>query len=250
MRRRIGPDRHPDGRYARPLRSAHGPRPRLVPGLPRRRAHGRRHARPVRPRPGHLHLPCRPRAVAAAAGLGDRARVAGCAARRAPARPRPGRWRWLLPYMPRYFEHLDLSGYELVLSSSHACAAGVRTPGRASRLLLPHPDALRVDAGGRAEPGEGVQGRRPAGVRGRLRRWDREASRRPDFYVANSTAVAERIRNFYERDAVVVPPPVAVGDFPDDVPRDPRASSGFTAWSPTSVRSRWPRPSGGCPSCG
>jgi hypothetical protein len=39
----------------------------------------------------------------------------------------PGRWRWLLPYMPRWFESLDLSGYEVVVSSSHACAAGVKT---------------------------------------------------------------------------------------------------------------------------
>jgi hypothetical protein len=40
----------------------------------------------------------------------------------------PRRWRWLLPYMPRYFERLDLSAYDLVVTSSHACAAGVRPP--------------------------------------------------------------------------------------------------------------------------
>ncbi len=67
----------------------------------------------------------------------------------------------------------------------------------------------------------GVKGAALRAMRGRLRRWDREASRRPDVYVANSTAVAERISSFYEREAVVVPPPVAVGDFPRDVPRDP-----------------------------
>ena len=163
----------------------------------------------------------------------------------------PGRWRWLLPYMPRYFEHLDLSGYELVLSSSHACAAGVRTSPDVLHACYCH-TPMRYVWMPAAEQNrvKGFKGGALQAVRGRLRRWDREASRRPDFYVANSTAVAERIRNFYERDAVVVPPPVAVGDFPDDVPRDPRASSGFTAWSPTSVRSRWPRPSGGCPSCG
>jgi len=42
----------------------------------------------------------------------------------------PGRWRWLLPYMPRWFERLDLGAYQLVVSSSHACAAGVhKAPG-------------------------------------------------------------------------------------------------------------------------
>ncbi len=46
----------------------------------------------------------------------------------------PGRWRYLLPYMPRYFAQLDLSPYDLVISSSHACAAMVR----------PRPEALHV----------------------------------------------------------------------------------------------------------
>ena len=111
----------------------------------------------------------------------------------------PGRWRWLLPYMPRYFERLDLSGYELVLSSSHACAAGVRTPPDALHVCychtpmryvwMPAAEQNRVD---------GVKGAALRAMRGRLRRWDREASRRPDVYVANSTAVAERISRFYE----------------------------------------------------
>ena len=34
----------------------------------------------------------------------------------------PGRWRYLLPYMPHYFRSLDLGGYAAVMISSHACA--------------------------------------------------------------------------------------------------------------------------------
>jgi glycosyltransferase involved in cell wall biosynthesis len=67
----------------------------------------------------------------------------------------------------------------------------------------------------------GVKGAALAAFRGRLRRWDRRAAQRPDVYVANSTAVAERIERFYGREATVVPPPVATGDFPRDVDRDP-----------------------------
>jgi glycosyltransferase involved in cell wall biosynthesis len=134
----------------------------------------------------------------------------------------PGRWRWLLPYMPRYFDRLDLSGYELVLSSSHACAAGVRTPPDTLHACYCH-TPMRYVWMPAAEQNRvnGVKGAALRAARGRLRRWDRDASRRPDLYMANSTAVAERIRYFYDRDAVVVPPPVAVGDFPPDVPRDP-----------------------------
>ena len=156
----------------------------------------------------------------------------------------PGRWRWLLPYMPRYFERLDLSGYELVVSSSHACAAGVHTAPETLHVCYCHTPMRYVwMADGRARPGPRRQGRRAARrFRGRLRRWDRRASQRPDVYVANSTAVAERIERFYGREAHGGA--AAGGDR-----RTSRAtssatrpiSSGCTGWSPTSARSRWPR---------
>jgi len=134
----------------------------------------------------------------------------------------PGRWRWLLPYMPHYFDHLDLDGYELVLSSSHACAAGVRTPPETVHACYCHtpmryvwmPEAERNRV-------SGVKGVALRALRGRLRKLDRRASERPDLYIANSTEVADRIKRFNGREAVIVPPPVAVDDFPRDVPRDP-----------------------------
>jgi glycosyltransferase involved in cell wall biosynthesis len=133
----------------------------------------------------------------------------------------PGRWRWLLPYMPRYFERLDLSGYELVVSSSHACAAGVRTAPETLHVCYCH-TPMRYIWMGEAERDRvrGLKGATLRAFRGRLRRHDRRASERPDVYAANSTAVAERIATFYGREAIVVPPPVAVGDFPRDVERD------------------------------
>ena len=120
----------------------------------------------------------------------------------------PGRWRWLLPYMPRYFEHLDLSDYEVVISSSHACAVGVRPPANALHLCYCYtpmryvwmPDAER----GRAS---GVKGIALTTLRGRLRAWDHRAAQRPDVYLAISSAVAERIQRFYGREAQVVPRP-------------------------------------------
>ena len=135
----------------------------------------------------------------------------------------PGRWRWLLPYMPRFFERLDLRDYELVVSSSHACAAGVRPPSEALHLCYCYTPMRYVwmpkEERGRAR---GVKGLALTTVRGRLRAWDLRASERPNAYVAISSAVAERIARFYGREAVVVHPPVAVGDFPRDLPRDPK----------------------------
>ena len=134
----------------------------------------------------------------------------------------PGRWRWLLPYMPHYFDHLDLDSYELVVSSSHACAAGVRTAPDALHACYCHTPMRYVwMPAAERDRVTGVKGAALRALRGRLRRLDLRASRRPHLYIANSTAVADRIARFYGRDAVVVPPPVAVDDFPRGVERDP-----------------------------
>jgi glycosyltransferase involved in cell wall biosynthesis len=126
----------------------------------------------------------------------------------------PGRWRWLLPVMPRYFSRLDVRAYDVVISSSHACAVHVRPREDALHVCycytpmryawLPETEAGRVS---------GVPGWALGLLRGRLRRLDLAASRRPDAYVAISTAVRERIQRFYGRDAEVIHPPVAVDDF-------------------------------------
>ena len=126
----------------------------------------------------------------------------------------PGRWRYLLPYMPFYFSHLDLDGYDVVISSSHACAVNARPKEDALYVCYCHtpmryawmPELER----GRAHGAKGVA---LAGFRGWLRRVDLEASRRPDSFVANSQAVRERIRRFYGRDAAVIHPPVEVESF-------------------------------------
>ena len=163
----------------------------------------------------------------------------------------PGRWRWLLPYMPRYFEHLDLSGYEVVISSSHACAVGVRPAAAALHLCYCYtpmryvwmPDAER----GRAS---GVKGIALTTLRGRLRAWDHRAAQRPDVYLAISSAVAERVQRFYGRDAQVVAPPVATGDFPRDTSATRSGCCGSTGWCPTSARWRSRPRSASCPTCG
>jgi glycosyltransferase involved in cell wall biosynthesis len=125
----------------------------------------------------------------------------------------PGRWRLLVPAMPRYFSHLDLRAYDLVISSSHAFAVHARPREDAAHVCycytpiryawMPETDA------------------RAGAVRGRLRRMDLEASRRPDAYVAISAAVQQRIQRFYGRDSAVVHPPVDVDDFEHRAEKEP-----------------------------
>ena len=135
---------------------------------------------------------------------------------------RTGRWRYLLPYMPHYFSSLDLERYEIVISSSHACAVNVRPREDALNVCYCHTPMRyawlpETDVGS-----EGPVSR--AGLRllrGRLRRVDLAASRRPHAYAANSTAVRDRIRSFYGRDATVIHPPVEVSDFDPRLEKEP-----------------------------
>lgn len=128
----------------------------------------------------------------------------------------PGRWRYLVPLMARYFRALDLDAYDVVIASSHAFAVHVR----------PRPDAAFVcycytPIRWAWHPRDD---RRSAALRpllGWLRRQDLQASRGPDCYVAISRAVRERIRRSYERDAAVIHPPVDVHDFDPHADKEP-----------------------------
>jgi glycosyltransferase involved in cell wall biosynthesis len=125
----------------------------------------------------------------------------------------PGRWRYLLPYMPRYFRSLDFSDYDLVVVSSHACAINADPPPGTPCVCYCH-TPMRYAWLADTDRGR-LSGARGVGLRlasGWLRRGDRRAARRPDLLVANSTAVRDRIRRFYDRDAAVVHPPVEVDE--------------------------------------
>ena len=125
----------------------------------------------------------------------------------------PGRWRYLLPYMPRYFRSLDLAGYALVVISSHACAVNASPPAGTPCVCYCH-TPMRYAWLAETERGR-LSGARGAALRalsGWLRRRDRAAAQRPDRLVANSNVVRDRIRRFYGRDAEVIHPPVELTD--------------------------------------
>jgi glycosyltransferase involved in cell wall biosynthesis len=125
----------------------------------------------------------------------------------------PGRWRYLLPYMPYYFSSLDLDDYALVVISSHACAINASPPPGVPCVCYSHTPmryAWLVDTErGRLSGARGVALQRLSGW---LRKRDRTAAQRPDRLIANSTAVRDRIRRFYDREADVVHPPVELTD--------------------------------------
>jgi glycosyltransferase involved in cell wall biosynthesis len=131
----------------------------------------------------------------------------------------PGRWRYLLPYMPHYFRSLDLAEYSVVVASSHACALHARPAAGATYVCYCHTPmryAWMTDTD-RGRVG-GLRGAALGIASPWLRRIDRAAAQRPDRLVANSTAVRDRIQRFYGRAADVIHPPVELGDL---APADP-----------------------------
>jgi glycosyltransferase involved in cell wall biosynthesis len=111
---------------------------------------------------------------------------------------------------------LDLSAYDLVISSSSGYAKGVRTSPHAIHVCYCHTPMRWAwnyqDYARRESFGLSERALLPVLIRG-LQHWDRAASRQPDHFVANSKAVAERIRRVYQRSAEVVHPPIETARF-------------------------------------
>ena len=120
-----------------------------------------------------------------------------------------------LPFMPRALEQIDLSPYDLVLSSESGPAKGI----------IPRPDAFHMcychspmryiwDLYHEYYGSAGFLARRVfPGIAHRLRTWDVTSAARVDQFVANSRFVAKRIEKYYRRDAEIIYPPVATDAF-------------------------------------
>jgi len=116
----------------------------------------------------------------------------------------------LLPLMPMAFESFDLSEYDVVISSSFACAKGVITNPETVHICYCHnPTRYFWDESHEfldryQFPGLVKFLARP--FLHKLRMWDRVAAERPDYYLANSSFVAKRIKKYYNREAKVLYP--------------------------------------------
>jgi len=126
-------------------------------------------------------------------------------------------FQWYLPVMPSAVESIDLTHYDIVISSSSAFAKGVLTPPQTLHVCYCHTPTRYLWSDAHTY----IEGRRflppvRAFVRTyltKLRMWDQLAAERPDSIVANSQAVAARIQHYYRRASRVIYPPVDVESF-------------------------------------
>lgn len=130
----------------------------------------------------------------------------------------PGIYRHHQPYLPLYplaFTHLDLSGYDVVLSNKSGFCHGVHTGKAIHVCYCLAPTRYVWDFEGYAAR-DALPGALKAALRpliALLRRWDYRAAQQVAHFVAISREIQARIHRYYGRDSVVIHPPVDTARF-------------------------------------
>lgn len=134
----------------------------------------------------------------------------------------PRSLRKFLPMLRAWtFSRMDLSEYDLVISSSGAEAKAVKTGPHTTHICYCHaPTHYYWSRHSQylEKPGfpRGLNWLARLGLKilvNPLKRWDRRAAKRPDYFIANSTHTQALIKRYYRRDSTVIFPPVEVDRF-------------------------------------
>lgn len=133
-------------------------------------------------------------------------------------------FRYYLLFYPLAFESFDLSEYEVILSSSSAWAKGIRKNENQLHICYCHnpmrfvwryPDYIKW------EPVPELIKQFLPWLLEPIKRWDLQTAQKVDYFIANSRTVAERIRKIYQRESVIINPPVDCSFFkPSDQDQD------------------------------
>ena len=128
------------------------------------------------------------------------------------------KYRNYLPLFPLAIEQFDLSGYDIVLSSSHAVAKGVLTHSNQLHIAYIHtPIRYAWDLYHQylreSRLDRGLKGMLAKYFLHKIRIWDAASANRVDHYVANSRYIARRIEKVYGKPSDVIYPPVDVDKF-------------------------------------
>ncbi|MBP0589683.1 glycosyltransferase family 4 protein [Paraburkholderia sp. LEh10] len=129
------------------------------------------------------------------------------------------RYRAYLPLMPIAIEQVDLSGYDLVISSSHAVAKGVLTGPNQMHVSYVHSPIryawdLQHQYLRESHLTTGIRSAMARVLLHYIRGWDSRSANGVDHLLANSKFIARRIKKAYQREATVIYPPVDLTHMP------------------------------------
>ncbi len=114
------------------------------------------------------------------------------------------RYKYFSFLIPAAIEHLDLSKFDIVISSCSAFSKGIITkPGTVHISYCHTPTRFLWDWT------HNYTNKFAKIIFHFLRFWDQTASRRVDYFIANSKHIAARIKKFYGRESAVIYPPAA-----------------------------------------
>ncbi|CAM2138329.1 Glycosyltransferase family 4 protein [Pararobbsia alpina] len=136
------------------------------------------------------------------------------------------KYRAYLPLMPLAIEQLDLSDYDLIISSSHAVAKGVITGPDQMHISYVHSPIryawdLQHQYLREARLERGVKAFLARAILHYVRNWDTRTANGVDHFLCNSHFVARRIAKTYRRTATVLPPPVDTDGFTLKADKEP-----------------------------
>ncbi len=122
-------------------------------------------------------------------------------------------YRYYLPFFPRAIQRFDLKDYDVIISSSHSVAKGVKKREGQIHICYCHTpmrylwdqrkeymDDYRLNFGLRKVVIDKILNR--------IKRWDLKTSEKVDHFISNSKNIQNRIKNCYNRDSEVIYPPV------------------------------------------
>lgn len=128
------------------------------------------------------------------------------------------KYRSYLPLMPLAIEQFDLSDYDVIISSSHAVAKGVLINSTQLHICYCHAPIryawdLQHQYLKEARLDKGIRGIIAKAILHYIRIWDQSTSHRVNHFIANSQFTARRIKKAYDRDSIVIYPPVDIEKF-------------------------------------
>jgi glycosyltransferase involved in cell wall biosynthesis len=128
------------------------------------------------------------------------------------------KYRNYLSFFPMAIEQLDISNYDLIISSNHSVSKGVLSNSNQLHISYCHSPMryawdLYFQYVNKSYFASGLKSWYARRLFHKIRIWDFISASRVDYFIANSNHIAKRIKKIYNRDCIVIHPPVDIKNF-------------------------------------